>query len=382
MKGSEFHCILFLTNCTFLLVKYAVKITNMQLKIKMKKYDLEVSAKSLFVPNIINMISLIHEYKGKQSLYIESNKDALTNLLNIAKIQSAEYSNKIEGIQTSDKRIKEIINDKVTPRNRNEEEIAGYRDALEVIHENYENISISPNYILQLHKILYRYSTSSIGGKFKTTDNYIQEIDELGNKSIRFKPVSAVETPFAIEKLCETYNEEIEKMKIDPLLLIPIFILDFLSIHPFSDGNGRMSRLLTLLLLYQNGYIVGKYISIEKIVENSKESYYDTLKKSSENWHENKNNYIYFTEYYLGTILLAYKDFCNRVDYITNKKMSAKDRILLIIQKSVAKVSKKQIIEMCPDISPSTIEKALNNLLNDDLIIKIGNGRYTSYYRK
>lgn len=348
----------------------------------MKKYDLGISAKNLFASNIINMISLIHEYKGKQSLYIESNKDALTNLLNMAKIQSAEYSNKIEGIETTDKRIKEIINDKVSPRNRNEEEIAGYRDALEVIHENYENIHISPNYILQLHKILYKYSAISIGGKFKTTDNYIQEIDELGNKSIRFKPVSAVETPFAIEKLCETYNEEIEKKEIDPLLLIPIFILDFLSIHPFSDGNGRMSRLLTLLLLYQNGYIVGKYISIEKIVENSKESYYDTLKKSSINWHENKNDYSYFTEYYLGTILSAYKDFCNRVDYITNKKMNAKDRIFLIIQKSVSKVSKKQIIEMCPDISPSTIEKALNNLLTEDLIIKIGNGRYTSYIKK
>lgn len=216
----------------------------------MKKYDLGISAKNLFASNIINMISLIHEYKGKQSLYIESNKDALTNLLNMAKIQSAEYSNKIEGIETTDKRIKEIINDKVSPRNRNEEEIAGYRDALEVIHENYENIHISPNYILQLHKILYKYSAISIGGKFKTTDNYIQEIDELGNKSIRFKPVSAVETPFAIEKLCETYNEEIEKKEIDPLLLIPIFILDFLSIHPFSDENDALVQNTTYLHKY------------------------------------------------------------------------------------------------------------------------------------
>lgn len=345
----------------------------------MKKFDLENEAKKLFTTNIINTVSLIHEYKGKQTLYIETKKDSLTNLLNIAKIQSVEYSNKIEGIKTTDVRIKELINEKVAPKNRNEEEIAGYRDVLELIHENYDNIPLTPNIILQLHKILYRYSSSSIGGKFKTANNIIEETDEFGNKKIRFKPTSAFKTPTAVEELCNNYNELIQKNEIDPLILIPIFILDFLSIHPFTDGNGRMSRLLTLLLLYKNGYIVGKYISIEKIVENTKESYYEALKKSSINWHTNNNNYSFFTEYYLSIILRAYKDFSNRIEYMTNKKMTAKDRILLLIEKNISKISKKQITEICPDISISTIEKALNELVNEETILKIGDGRYTSY---
>ena len=211
------------------------------------------------------------------------------------------------------------------------------------------------------------------------SDNVIEETDEFGNKKIQFKPISAVETPIAIDNLCKNYNELIQKKEIDPLLLIPIFILDFLSIHPFADGNGRMSRLLTLLLLYQNGYIVGKYVSIEKIVENTKKSYYDTLKNSSINWQDNSNDYSFFSEYYLSIILRAYKDFSNRIEYMTNKKMTAKERILLLIEKNISKISKKQITEICPDISVTTVEKALSELINDELILKIGDGRYTSY---
>lgn len=344
----------------------------------MRNYNLCYESKKILKPNIINLISLIHEYKGKQSLYIESKKDILTSLLNIAKIQSSEYSNKLEGIQTTDERIKKIMNEKAKPKNRNEEEIAGYRDVLELIHENYENIDITPSSILQLHKMLYKYSATE-GGKYKTLDNVIEETDENNNKVVRFKPVSAFNTPRSLECLCASYNEEIEKMEIDPLILIPIFVIDFLSIHPFVDGNGRMSRLLTLLLLYKNGYIVGKYISIEKMIENSKESYYDTLKKSSVLWHENKNDYSFFEEYYLGIILRAYKDFSNRVEYITNKSLSVKDRVRIIIEKSMSKITKKEITEICPDISEGSIERALNELLKEEKILKISGGRFTSY---
>lgn len=345
----------------------------------MRKYDLAKETEKLLTPNIVNLIASIHEYKGKQTLYIESKKDILTSLLNIAKIQSSEYSNKIEGIKTSDERIKELVNQKVEPKNRNEQEIAGYRDVLEMIHENYENIPITPNIILQLHKNLYRYSSNSTAGKFKMSDNVIEETDEFGNINVRFKPVSAFETPIAIKNLCDSYNNEIEKKEIDPLILIPIFILDFLSIHPFTDGNGRMSRLLTILLLYKSGYIVGKYISIEKIVEKSKETYYDSLKKSSFNWHENKNNYAFFEEYYLGVFLRAYKDFSNRVEYITNQKLTVKERVKIIIEKNVSKITKKEISEICPDISEGSIERALNELLKDSEILKISGGRFSAY---
>lgn len=345
----------------------------------MRNYNLDKEAQKILNNNIVNMVSMIHEYKGKQTLYIEANPDILTSLLKIAKIQSTEYSNKIEGIRTTDKRINELINDKVKPKNRNEEEIAGYRDVLDLIHENYENMDITPNVILQMHKYLYKYSPKKTGGKFKNLENAIEEIDENGNRKIRFQPVSAFETPRAIEELCASYNYEIQKEDIDPLILIPIFILDFLSIHPFDDGNGRMSRLLTLLLLYKSGYIVGKYISIEKIVENTKETYYDTLKQSSIKWHENENNYEFFLEYYLGIVLSAYKDFSNRVEYLTNKKMTVKERTESIIKNHLGRITKQEIANMCPDISKGSVERALRELLNEEKILKITGGRYTKY---
>ncbi len=345
----------------------------------MRKFDLIKESQSLMNNNIVNLLSSIHEYKGKQELYIEAKPDILSNLLSIAKMQSTSSSNKIEGIYTTDERINKIVNNKVKPKNRNEEEIAGYRDVLNTIHDNYDYIDINPNIILQLHRDLYKYSGMTYGGKFKNSQNYIEETLEDGTKKIRFMPLSPVETPVAIEMLCNSYNEIITKGEIDPLLIIPVFIFDFVSIHPFNDGNGRMSRLLTLLLLHQSGYIIGKYISIEKIIEETKETYYDSLEKSSINWHNNKNDYSYFVEYYLGIILKAYKEFTSRVEYITNKKMNAKERISIIFKENVSPISKAYLIERCPDISETTIERALNNLLKENNIEKISGGRFTEY---
>ena len=346
---------------------------------QMRKFDLINETKPLINNNIVKLLSAIHEYKGKQNLYIEAKKDVLSNLLSIAKIQSTSSSNKIEGIYTTDQRLSEIVNNKIKPKNRNEEEIAGYRDVLTTIHENYDYIDIKSNVILQLHRDLYKYSAVSYGGKFNNSQNYIEEILKDGTKKTRFTPLSAVETPIAIEELCESYNEIINTEEIDPLLVIPVFILDFVSIHPFNDGNGRMSRLLTLLLLYKAGYIVGKYISIEKIIEETKETYYDSLEKSSLNWDTNENDYSYFVEYYLGVILSAYKDFSSRVEYLTNKKMTAIERISIIFMESIFPINKSYIIERCPDISETTIERTLSTLLNDNKIEKISGGRFTEY---
>ena len=326
--------------------------------------------------NIISLISKIHEYKGKQSYLLNTKKDTLDTLLKVAKIQSTSSSNKIEGIYTTDKRINEIVNQKLEPKNRNEEEIAGYRDVLTLIHENYNFIDINQNTILQLHRDLYKYTGYSYGGKFKNSQNYIEEENEKGEKKIRFTPLSPVETPIAIEDLCKNYNELVNNESCDSLVLIPIFILDFVSIHPFNDGNGRMSRLLTLLLLYKANYMVGKYISIEKIIEETKNSYYDTLEKSSTNWHNNKNDYSYFVEYYLGIILNAYKEF----DYIVeNKKITAYDRIIDIFKENIIPIDKAFITNKCPDLSETTIERTLNKLLKEDKIVKISGGRYTKY---
>ena len=226
----------------------------------------------------------------------------LENLVEIAKIQSTESSNKIEGIYTSDERLKKIVLDKTMPKTRNEREIAGYRDVLNTIHENFQHIPIRDTFILQLHRDLYKFENASYGGRFKTADNIIEEEDERGNKFVRFRPLPAWETPDAIINLCTAYNEAINKGEADSLLLIPMFIIDFLCIHPFNDGNGRMSRLLTLLLLYQNDYIVGRYISLEKLIERTKDSYYDALQSSSQGWIEDENNYEHFVNIYVPSL--------------------------------------------------------------------------------
>ena len=233
--------------------------------------------------------------------------------------------------------------------------------------------------ILQLHRDLYKYSGSSIGGSYKSSDNVIAEEDAQGNQFVRFQPVPAWETPEAIESICAAYNEALQNPDADSLLLIPMFILDFLCIHPFNDGNGRMSRLLTLLLLYRSGYIVGKYISIEKIIEQSKDTYYEALQYSSENWHEGKNDYAPFVQYLLGVLVSAHREFSSRAEVLSAKKLSKPDRIREIIKGTLGRITKAEIMEQCPDISQVTVQRTLADLLSKDEIIKISGGRYTSY---
>ena len=345
----------------------------------MREYNYTEKWKELLTPEIVSMLSQIHEFKGEQNLYIETKSDALTQVVEAAKIQSTEASNKIEGIYTSNERLKKIVSNKTIPQNRNEQEIAGYRDVLSTIHESYEFIPVKPSIILQLHRDLYKFSGKSIGGVYKNSDNMIAEQDNEGNKIIRISHVPAWETPQDIEKLCKAFDDALITNEIDSLLLIPMFIIDFLCIHPFNDGNGRMSRLLTLLMLYREGYNVGKYISIEKLIENSKETYYEALQSSSAKWHENKNNYAPFVEYMLGIILSAYREFASKTKLLETKEMSKPDRVSRIIKDTLGKITKSEIMEKCPDISQVTIQRALNELIKNGNIIKIGGGRYTSY---
>lgn len=344
----------------------------------MRKYDFQNAWQKLLVPDIVALLTQIHEFKGEQNLFIEANSDTLTQLVEVAKIQSTEASNKIEGIYTSDERLKKIVLDKTTPRTRNEQEIAGYRDVLATIHESYEYIPLRPTMILQLHRDLYKFSGMSIGGNYKNSDNVIAETDSAGNRFVRFQPVPAWETPEAIDFACKAYDEAVQSGA-DPLLVIPMFILDFLCIHPFNDGNGRMSRLLTLLLLYRSGYIVGKYISIEKVIEQSKETYYETLQQSSAGWHENQNDYAPFVRYILGVIVAAYRDFSSRVQVLVTSGMSKPDRIREIIKDTLGKITKAEIMEKCPDISQVTVQRTLIELQKKGEIIKLGGGRYTAY---
>ena len=345
----------------------------------MRAYDYNKKWQRLLTPEIVTMLSQIHEFKGEQNLFIEAQSDTLTQLVEIAKIQSTEASNKIEGIFTSDERLKKLVTNKTTPRTRNEQEIAGYRDVLSTIHDSYEFIPVRPSIILQLHRDLYKFSGKSIGGAYKNADNIIAEEDNEGNRFVRFQPIPAWETPDSIEALCDAFDDAIARNEADPLLIIPMFILDFLCIHPFNDGNGRMSRLLTLLLLYRAGYIVGKYISIEKVIETSKDTYYEALQSSSQGWHEEENDYAHFVRYMLGVILSAYRDFSSRVRVLTTSGMSKPDRIREIIKDTLGKITKTEIMQKCPDISQVTVQRTLNDLVKNGDIIKIGGGRYTSY---
>ena len=346
----------------------------------MRKFDYTEKWKKLLTPEIVGYLTTIHEYKGEQRLIAERHADVLESLVEVAKIQSTESSNKIEGIYTSDERLKKIVLDKTMPKTRNEREIAGYRDVLNTIHENFPHIPIRDTFILQLHRDLYKFENStSNGGRFKNSDNIIEEEDANGNKFVRFRPLPAWETPEAITELCAAYNEAINRSEADALLIIPLFIIDFLCIHPFNDGNGRMSRLLTLLLLYQNDYIVGKYISLEKLVERTKDSYYDVLQESSQGWIEDENNYEPFVKYILGVIVAAYREFFDRAQIVEEKKVPKPDRIEELIKNHLGTITKTEIVDATPGISTTTVQRTLTDLVKAEKIIKIGNGRYTKY---
>lgn len=345
----------------------------------MKEFDYIEKWKKLLTPDIVNYLTTIHEYRGEQRLIAERHADVLESLVDVARIQSTESSNKIEGIYTSDERLKKIVLDKTMPKTRNECEIAGYRDVLNTIHESFQHIPIRDTFILQLHRDLYRFENANDGGKFKTSDNIIEEEDSQGNKFVRFRPLPAWETPEAIANLCAAYNEAVNRREADPLLIIPMFIIDFLCIHPFNDGNGRMSRLLTLLLLYQHDYIVGKYISLEKLIEKTKDGYYEVLQKSSIGWTEDENDYEPFVKYMLGIITAAYRDFFERAKMVEEKKVPKPDRIEELIKNHVGTITKSEIIENTPGISQTTIQRTLTELVKKEKIIKIGGGRYTKY---
>ena len=347
----------------------------------MHTFDYKETPKKLLTPDIVKMLSSLHEFRGKQELYIEAKSDVLTALLDIAKIQSTKASNKIEGIYTSDERLEALVMQKTEPQNRSEEEIAGYREVLATVHDSYDYIPISPNNILQLHRDLYSFSSSDTGGRFKNTDNVIAESGKDGQQRVRFIPVPAFQTPEAIENLCNEFNNAIERAEYDPLLLIPMFVLDFLCIHPFNDGNGRMSRLLTLLLLYRSGYIVGKYVSMEMLIEKTKETYYEALQNSSIEWHNNKSDYISFIRYYLGVVLKGYNEFQDRIEHLKYRKMSKADRVKAVFEKKLGTVKKSDIVTLCPDISETTIERTLKELLEAGFIQKVGKGRATSYIK-
>lgn len=330
--------------------------------------------------DILGLIAAIYKEAGKQEQYLKQRPQEMEKLVEIAKIQSTEASNAIEGIVTTSTRIKQLVEEKTTPRNRDEQEIAGYRDVLNVIHESFDAIPITQNYILQLHKMLYSHMNNPLAGRTKSVQNYISAAYPDGHTEILFTSLAPNETSEAFDRICEEYNRVIGNLEVEPLIIIPIFIHDFLCIHPFNDGNGRMSRLLTTLLLYQNGFYIGKYISLEAKISKNKDLYYSAMSQSQTGWHEGKEDALPFIKYILGTILASYKDFEERISLV-QEKLPALEMVRMESKSKIGRFNKQDIRELCPTLSDSSIEGALRKLVAAGELKKEGKGKSTCYFR-
>lgn len=346
----------------------------------MRVFNYSAIRKQKWDSDILGLIAAIYKEAGKQELYLKQRPQELGRLVEIAKVQSTEASNAIEGIVTTSTRIRQLVEEKTMPRNRDEQEIAGYRDALSIIHENFDAIPMTRNYILQLHKVLYSHMNNPMAGRTKSVQNYISATYPDGHTETLFVPLSPFETPQALDQICAEYNRVIGNMEVEPLIAIPIFIHDFLCIHPFNDGNGRMSRLLTTLLLYQNGFYVGKYISLEAKIAKNKDLYYAALRQAQTGWHEGAEDAVPFIKYLLGTILAAYRDFEERFALV-EQKLPALEMVRQASMNRLGRFTKQDIRELCPTLSVSTIEGALRKLVEMEEIRREGNGKATRYYR-
>jgi Fic family protein len=325
--------------------------------------------------SFLRTIRLLGEYRGKEALFMQQTPQVLESLRQIAIIQSTESSNRIEGINAPSDRIKKLVEHKTTPQNRSEQEIAGYRDALATIHANHANMPFTVGIVLQLHRDLYQFVAQQ-GGRWKMTDNEISETRADGTKITRFRPTPAHQTPDAMDRLHTLFREQCDRGEIDPLVLIPAYVFDFLSIHPFTDGNGRMARLLTLLLLYQAGFEVGRYISLEHMVEKQREGYYDSLYKSSQGWHEGKHSLLPWWEYFLGVMLLgAYREFEHRTGELTSAYGAKRQMIMSVIGRLPMIFRVADIEAACPGVSRPTINRALRDLREAGKIICEKGGR-------
>ncbi len=338
--------------------------------IKDKKWDSE----------LLGLVAAIYKEAGKQELYLKQRPGELEKLVEIAKVQSTQASNAIEGIITTNMRIRQLVQEKTAPRDRNEQEIAGYRDVLNIIHESFDAIPITRNYILQLHKILYSHMNNPMAGRTKNVQNYISATYPDGHTETLFTPLAPYETPEALDRICEEYNRVIGNMEVEPLIAIAVFIHDFLCIHPFNDGNGRMSRLLTTLLLYRNGFYVGRYISLEAKIAKNKDLYYDALSQAQIGWHEGSEDSVPFIKYLLGTILAAYKDFADRFALVETK-LPALETVRRATMDRVGRFTKQDIRELCPSLSVSSVEGALRKLVASGELTREGAGKKTRYYR-
>ena len=347
----------------------------------MRKFDYSFLNNGLLPASLVNLTANISALKTMAGIRKEEYAQVFTELEAVAKIQSIKSSNAMEGIVTSDERIAAIVNQNSAPLNHNEAEIAGYRDALNEIHLGFEYIDFRERDILRLHEIMMSLAGYEYGGQYKTDDNVILEVDADGYRRVRFRLTPAKETPKAMEQLELAYMEARSDANINQLLLIPCVILDFLCIHPFRDGNGRMSRLLSLLLLYKNGFDAGKYVSFEEQINNYKDYYYEALRQSSDGWETNENSYFPFMENFLSILYLCYKELDKRFAVVHGKRITKRARIEAVILNSLTPLSKAEICKILPDVSPTTVEAVLGAMVKSGAVKRIGASRSARYLK-
>ena len=347
----------------------------------MRVFDYSFLDNGLLPANLINITGNIYSLRTAASVRKEEYASVFTELEAVAKVQSVKSSNAIEGIITSDQRITEIVNRSSAPLNHDEAEIAGYRDALNAVHTNYKLLQFNERDILALYETMTSIAGYELSGQYKKTDNVIIEVSPDGTRNVRFRPTPAMETKAAMEQLELAYMQASSNAHINQLLLIPCVILDFLCIHPFQDGNGRMSRLLSLLLLYKNDFDAGKYISFEEQINNSKSYYYEALRQSSIGWDKNENDYFPFVQNFLSTLYLCYKELDKRFAIVHGKKVTKTARIEATVLGSLVPLSKAEICAIHPDISPTTVEAVLGKMVKSGQIKRIGASRDSRYIR-
>jgi Fic family protein len=349
--------------------------------VQMRYFDYAFLERGMLPAGLISAVGAISGLRERENALKAAYPDAFTRLESVAKVQSVKGSNEIEGIVTSEQRLNEIVNQNSAPLNHNEAEIAGYRDALALVHSDYATLDIRERDILRLHEIMLSYSLNG-GGRYKDSDNVIAEIDVSGARRLRFKPVSAAETAETMEQLILAYMDARDNAAVNRLLLIPCFILDFLCVHPFSDGNGRVSRLLSLLLLYKSGFDAGRYISFEEQINRGKAGYYKALKDSSGGWHTRENTYFSFIENFVTTLLLCYKELDKRFAVVNSGRAGKRARIEATVLNSLLPISKREVCYILPDVSPTTVEAVIASMLKSGVIVKIGSARNTKYIRR
>jgi Fic family protein len=347
----------------------------------MRYFDYSFLERGMLPAGLVNAVSAIAELRERENALKANHPGVFTRLESIARVQSVKGSNEIEGIVTSERRINEIVNRSSAPLNHNEEEIAGYRDALALIHSGYAALDVGERDILRLHEIMLSYSLNN-GGRYKDSDNVIMEVDANGARRVRFSPTPAAETAETMEQLILAYMDGRDNYAVNRLLLIPCFVLDFLCIHPFSDGNGRMSRLLSLLLLYKSGFDAGRYISFEEQINQNKAMYYAALKDSSAGWHTGGNSYFPFIGNFVTTLLRCYKEIDKRFAAVNSAKVSKRERVEATVLNSLLPIGKSEVCYILPDVSPTTVEAVIASMLKSGAIVKVGAARTTRYLKR